>query len=88
MIYVYQCPTCKALKERVRKVEQRNNLVNCPICNIQMERIPSFHGGLKTEHPVWLDQHARDVLQVENEAPVTTRKEHDAYCAERGIVHD
>lgn len=74
--------------ERVRKVAQRNEPVVCPKCERQMERIPSFVGGLNTEHPVWLDQHARDVLQVEGEAPVTTRTEHNAYCAERGIVYE
>ena len=86
MIYVYECPTCSRSAERICTVDERNEPFHCVECADLMARVPSFGGGLKTEHPVWLDHHVRGSIQDPGDVPITTRKEHDIYCKEKGIV--
>jgi len=88
MIYEYKCSYCERRTERVCKMDERNHPFHCLECYNEMTRIPSFGGGLKTEHPVWLDQHVRGAIQDPGDKrPITTRKEHDQYCEDRGFVH-
>ena len=88
MIYEYHCEKCGITVEKVRKVEQRNDPAYCTDCGKEMARVPSFSGGLKTEHPAWLDKHVIGAIQDPSDRRrITTRSEHDAYCAERGIMH-
>lgn len=86
MIYDFRCPGCGHMSEEVRFVSERDNETLCPHCGKRMERVPSFKGALKTEHPVWLDKHALGSLQPPDERPIETRTEHDAYCKEHGII--
>lgn len=85
MVYVYECPACGGTEERIRSISERNDQVSCMDCADTMKRIPSFNGGLKTEHPAWLDHHVAGSIQQPGEPPLTTRTEHDRYCREKGI---
>jgi len=85
MIYEYRCQ-CGRTAERVCRVSERNAPFICSYCQEDMIRVPSFTGGLKTEHPVWLDDSVRGSLQSKYERPITTRKEHDALCESKGVV--
>lgn len=87
MIYVYECPECGRSAERICSVDERETPFYCIECDMEMTRVPSFGGGLKTEHPAWLDHHVRGAIQNPSDAPITTRKEHDTYCKEKGIAH-
>lgn len=87
MIYEYQCPECETLLECVRRVDERDDILDCDECGATMVRIPSFSGGLLTDHPVWLDHHVKGSLQDTSERPIETRKDHDALCAAKGFVH-
>lgn len=86
MIYEFKCWACDFTEEKVLSVDERNSQVICPRCGTIMERVPSFRGSLKTEHPAWLNKDAVGALQPPDERPIETRTEHDAYCKEHGII--
>lgn len=86
MIYEYKCTFCNSTTERVCKVDERNDFFHCTECQAVMERVPSFGGGLKTEHPAWLTHHTNGAIS-DGSVNITTRTEHDNYCKERGIAH-
>jgi len=87
MIYEYKCSFCERRTERVCKVNERNDFFHCTECHAVMERVPSFGGGLRTEHPSWLDHHVQGAIADPKAPKLTTRTEHDNYCRERGIAH-
>lgn len=87
MIYEFKCWACGATKDVVLSVDERNKkVVSCSHCGVNMDRVPSFKGGFKTEHPLWLNKDVTGSLQPPEERPIETRSEHDKYLKERGIV--
>ena len=81
MVYVFKCK-CGNFTEEIRRVSERNNPVTCS-CGALMERIPCYHGGLKTEHPSWLQHpHVEGTLGRKFE----TRSEHDRYLQDNNIA--
>ncbi len=40
-IYEYLCPNCREVFEVVRPMKMSNELVKCPKCNAQGEKLPS-----------------------------------------------
>lgn len=87
MIYDYVCPECSRKTERVCTVEERVTPFRCVNCSTEMVRVPSFGGGLQTEHPAWLDDNVRGAIQDPSQPKITTRTEHDSYCKKQGIAH-
>lgn len=72
MIYVYECPDCGGTKEEFRKVEERNNPVNCDLCGIAMQRVIGGHSVVGDVDPYWDDnlecgikskQHRKQVMR-------------------------
>ena len=86
MIYEYKCSSCGQHADRACKVDERDTPFVCEGCKTDMERIPSFNGGLKTEHPAWLGKGTNEALS-DGSVNITTRTEHDNYCKQRGIAH-
>jgi hypothetical protein len=87
MLYVYKCLECGNVADRVCSVEERLTPFLCDMCDSEMSRVPSFTGGLKTEHPPWLDHHVKAALCDPGGPQISTRTEHDKLCRERGIAH-
>jgi len=42
MIYQYQCPKCQRTIEEYRRVADRNNCPDCPVCKIKTEKLVSI----------------------------------------------
>lgn len=84
--YEYRCVDCQQVIEDIRKIEDRDNLPSCPVCEGNCERSIAFQGGLQTEHPAWINDHLRAVLQRDGEKPIETRKEHNDYLKANGYI--
>lgn len=84
--YDFECRNCKQQFSEFYMMDECPEYLPCIVCGERAPKIISFQGGLKTEHPTWINQHLRDVLQKDGEKPITTRSEHDAYLKENGIV--
>lgn len=41
MIYVYECPRCAVTTEQQRKLEERDEPVECVECHATMTRVPT-----------------------------------------------
>jgi len=85
-LYDFQCQVCEWVQEEYASMEEELPTVTCCCCGNVAVKIISFNGGLKTDHPAWLDHNVRAALQGDGEKPIETRKEHDAYLKDNGIV--
>ena len=85
-IYEYICDDCGQVFEEFEKMEQSTQSQPCPMCIGDARRSFVFSGGIKTDHPSWINDHLRSVLQKDGEKPIETRKEHDEYLKKNGIV--
>lgn len=85
-VYEYLCQNCGQIVDEYKSMEQRDNVPDCPICAGETIRAYTFRGGIKTDHPAWLNNHVREVLQKDGEKPIENRKEHDQYLKDNGII--
>ena len=86
-LYDFTCGSCERTFEELQPINEDEGQVVCPGCGSGgVKRELSFQGGLVTEHPVWLNDHVRAVLQKEGEKPIETRTEHDRYLKKNGYI--
>lgn len=84
--YDFQCKKCGTVFTEEYKVDECPGSIKCFFCGDVARKIISFNGGLKTDHPTWINDHLRSVLQKDSEKPIETRKEHDDYLKRNGII--
>lgn len=53
MIYQYLCEDCGVTKEEFRKVDDRNNLPTCDLCNVPMPKLIGGHNVAPDLHPYY-----------------------------------
>jgi len=88
-IYDYECRDCGQEQERIFNIEEKPSEIGCPICRGTAHPIISFNGGVKTEHPTWLDESVRWAIQTEPERhvnPVQTRSQYERVLREKNFV--
>lgn len=90
-LYEYKCPECGTHEEIYCRLSERPTQVPCPApgCSGFAHQIVAFRGGLKTEHPNWLDDSVRWALQTEAERrkrPIQTRSDWERTLKEKNLV--
>jgi len=55
VIYVYACPDCDDITEEFRKLEDRNNLPECSLCKVEMQRVIGGHAVVPDLQPYFDD---------------------------------
>lgn len=85
-LYDFRCMECGWIQEDYALMNDSDPRAECRACGGMCEKIISFQGGFKTDHPAWLNNQVRAALQGEGEKPIETRKEHDQYLKDNGIV--
>lgn len=84
--YDFKCEDCGTIFTELHKIKEAPDEMRCGFCKGNAPRIISFQGGLKTDHPNWLDDSVRGALQGEEEKPIETRGEYNKYLRDNGIV--
>lgn len=84
--YDFKCSKCDAVFTEIHKIDECPKSIKCFFCGGEAPKIILFRGGLQTDHPAWINDHLRSVLQKEGEKPIETRGEHDAYLKKNNIV--
>lgn len=87
-LYEFQCDECGEIFELVYSLAACPVYDDCPDpqCEGAIKKLISPPGCLKTDHPAWLNDHVRAVLQKEGEKPIETRTEHDRYLKQNGYI--
>ena len=85
-LYEFFCTTCGSSTERSFSIADCPGRTPCDNCGEYAGKTISFRGGLQTDHPAWLNDHVREVLQKDGEKPIETRKEHDDYLKANGYI--
>ncbi len=92
-LYDFQCKSCGAVTEQAFGLNSCPNAIKCPYCGwAAPKKISIGHGGIQTEHPVWLDDHVRGALQDDDEVAagrqkrIENRTDYNRHLKEHGIV--
>lgn len=87
-IYTFKCKECGRDEEMLLAVADISSYhCNCPECGCSMVKQIDLPGEPQTDHPSWINDDMRKVLQKDGEKPIETRTEHKQYLKERGIIH-
>lgn len=89
-LYDYRCKQCNGEYELFTTLSKWNLPVPCPDCGGEGERIITMgHGGSHDDHPAWLDNSVRMMIQDLDDPktkPIETRQELTKYLKDNGIV--
>jgi len=87
-LYEFECDECKKVFEQFYKMDECPVWMDCPDrdCEGAAKKVLPSSYGVMGDHPTWLNDHVREVLQRDGERPIETRKEHDQYLKENGYV--
>lgn len=88
-LYTFECRYCKAQNDRVFKINDCPDRIDCAICGRDAKKIiVTGHGSIQCDSMIgvpWLASAVQN-LQPDHERPVTTRGEYTAYLKEHGII--
>lgn len=85
--YEYYCEECGAHFELTKKVSEFSHRGDCPSCNSKNSgKLLISVGFTHGDCPSWLNGDVRNAIQGDNEKPLETRKEYNAYLKEKNIV--
>lgn len=86
-LYTFKCNQCGYDEEMLMAVSDISNFyAPCPHCGEQLAKQLDVPAEPVTDNPRWINDHLRAVLQKDGEKPIETRKEHDTYLKNRGII--
>ena len=84
MLYEYQCPQCHAIQEKIFKVSDFPELIECP-CGGKAKKIISKSAVFTDAKVIWMDS-ACMTLQREHERPIETRGEYKTYLKDNNLI--
>jgi len=76
MIYAYECEECGAVKDEIRKVEDRNKCPKCDLCKISMKKLIGGHSVVGDMEPYYDEN-----LQI----GIKSRKHRERVMREQGV---
>lgn len=76
MIYAYECPDCGAVKDEIRRVEDRNNCPECDLCKVTMKKLIGGHNVVGDMEPYY-DENL--------ETGIKSRKHRERVMKEKGV---
>lgn len=86
-IYTFKCDQCGYSEEMLLAVSDISSYyAPCPECGEQLAKQLDLPSHPQTDHPAWINDHLRSVLQQDGEKPIETRSEHDQYLKDRDII--
>ena len=86
-VYSYQCNNCTQEFDAVLPLVEYDKPQECPFCGGTTTKLMKL-GGIRDDHPVWLDQTVRNQLQDTDSphVPIETRIDYNRYLKDNGIV--
>ena len=86
-VYSYQCNNCTQEFDAVLPLAEYDKPQECPFCGGETTKLMKL-GGIRDDHPVWLDQSIRNQLQDTDSPhiPIETRTDYNRYLKDNGIV--
>lgn len=86
-IYTFKCDHCGHSEEMIMAVADiEGYYATCMYCGRKLIKQLDIPAPAITDNAPWINDHLRSVLQKDGEKPIETRKEHDQYLKEKGII--
>jgi putative FmdB family regulatory protein len=89
-LYTYECENCGRIFELTLSLKDHVTTTVCQVCDGDARQIlVPGHGGIQDDHPRWLNDQVRGVLQDTDDPgtrPIETRSDYRWYLKDNGIA--